>query len=96
MQLLKVIFQPFLFSVNIQIIPPAHTVARQTNSPTAKVVSNPNLTTSSNFEDGDGKQELCPESGVFIPTIKLCQCHHKSGAEMKVLFHVLMDHFFNE
>jgi hypothetical protein len=58
MQLLKVIFQPFLFSVNIQIIPPAHTVARQTNSPTAKVVSNPNLTTSSNFEDGDGKQEL--------------------------------------
>ena len=73
-----------------------HTVARQTNTQTAKAVSNPNSTTSSNFEDGDGKQELCPGSGVFIPTIKLRQCHHKAGAEMKVLFHVLMDHFFSD
>jgi hypothetical protein len=66
--------------------------ARPSNITTVKTVTS----SSSHFEDGDGKQELCPGSGVYIPTIKLRQCHHKAGAEMKVLFHVLMDHFFTD
>jgi hypothetical protein len=51
---------------------------------------------SSHFEGGNGTQELCPGSGVFIPTIKLRQCHHKSGSDLKVLFHCLMEYFFSE
>ena len=74
---------------------PVSTAARQPNVPTTKF-NTLNSMTSSHFEDGEGKQELCPGSGVYIPTIKLRQCHHKAGAEMKVLFHVLMDHFFTE
>ena len=50
----------------------------------------------SHFAGGNGKQELSPGSGVFIPTIKLRECHHKAGSDLKVLFHVLMDHFFSE
>ncbi|CAB4019730.1 Hypothetical predicted protein [Paramuricea clavata] len=73
-------------------MPQVSAVARPSNITTVKTVT----LSSSHFEDGDGKQELCPGSGVYIPTIKLRQCHHKAGAEMKVLFHVLMDHFFTD
>ena len=59
-------------------------------------VANPLPATSSHFENGDGKQELCTGSGVYIPTIKLRQCHHKAGSEMKQLFHTLMEHFFTD
>ncbi|CAB4023067.1 Hypothetical predicted protein [Paramuricea clavata] len=73
-------------------MPQVSSAARPSNITTVKTVTS----SSSHFEDGDGKQELCLGSGVYIPTIKLCQCHHKAGAEMKVLFHVLMDHFFTD
>lgn len=67
-----------------------------TQTSTHDVSHSEDATSSSHFENGDGKQELCPGSGVYIPSIKLRQCHHKAGAEMKVLFHVLLDHFFSE
>ncbi|CAB4019438.1 Hypothetical predicted protein [Paramuricea clavata] len=56
-------------------------------------VDTPSSSPLSHFEGGNGKQELCPGSGVFIPTIKLRKSHHKSGSDLKVLFHCLMEHF---
>ena len=64
--------------------------------PTTVTSSTASTTALSHCEDGDGKQELCLGSGVYIPAIKLCQSHHKAGPEMKALFHVLMDHFFTD
>ena len=46
------------------------------------------------LEGGAGRQELCPNSGVFIPAIKAV--HQKAGFDLKVLFHKLVDHFFSE
>lgn len=50
----------------------------------------------SHFEGGAGRQELCPDSGVYIPTTKLKALHHKAGFDLKVIFHELVDHFFLE
>ena len=50
----------------------------------------------SHFEGGAGRQELCPNSGVFMPTTKLKALHHKAGFDLKVIFHELVDHFFSE
>ncbi|CAB4012448.1 Hypothetical predicted protein [Paramuricea clavata] len=67
-----------------------------TTLPPTAVNDTPSSSPLSYFEGGNGKQELCPGSGVFIPTIKLRQCHHKSGSDLKVLFHCLIEHFFSE
>ena len=50
----------------------------------------------SHFKGGPGKQELCPNSGVYIPVMKLKALHHKAGFDLKIIFHELMDHFFTE
>ena len=48
------------------------------------------------MEGGAGRQELCPNTGVFIPVTKLKAVHHKAGFDLKVLFHELVEHFFSE
>ena len=50
----------------------------------------------SHFKGGPGKQELCPNSGVYIPAMKLKALHHKAGFNLKIIFHELVDHFFTD
>ena len=33
---------------------------------------------------------------MYVPTIKLRQSHYKAGADLKVLFHLIMEHYFSE
>lgn len=54
------------------------------------------LQKSPHLEGGAGRQELCPNSGVYIPVTKLKAIHHKAGFDLKVLFHELVEHFFSE
>ena len=50
----------------------------------------------SHLEGGGGRQEICPNSGVYIPVTKLKAVHHKAGFDLKVIFHELVEHFFSE
>ena len=50
----------------------------------------------SHFDKGEGKQELCPNSGILIAAIKVKAIHHMAAYDLQIIFHELVDFFFIE